>query len=249
MRHRSTLAVLAACLGLLLHAASALALDGGRAVPRRFGVVGAISPAAGRIGYGFPAVQVAPHWVLTAAHVAPARGSVFANDYGHSVVADTVSLEHRVPSVSPLPGGLRDDLTLVRLAVAIHSPYFPQLADENLLPRRVGMATLVSNNPGLPNRQAGVAPIETTAPVPGYSFAVAASPQLGLAEGDSGSALFLGSLSDADASSVLVGIASAHAATRAGAHVSVYSRVGAYRALLDQAVEASGEALRWAGPR
>jgi hypothetical protein len=56
--------------------------------------------------------------------------------------------------------------------------------------------------------------------------------------------MFLGHISDTDAFSVLLGIASSQMAF-GSAHMGVYTRVGAYRPLLDQAVQASGERLRW----
>jgi hypothetical protein len=237
-----------ALLAFSLAAGPAAALDGGQpAAPRHFGVVGSIAPSRASIGQGFSAVQIAPRWVLTAAHVAPQPGAIFADDFGISGVAEVLPLTTRAPTVSPIPGAMRDDLTLVRLAAPIQCPYFPLLADEGLLPRGrwlAAVATLVSNNPGLNHRRFGASAIELMPRVPGYSFAVSASDVVRLVAGDSGSAMFLGRLSDTDASSVLLGIASSQM-TLGSAHGGVYTRVGAYRSLLDQAVQASGERLRW----
>ena len=226
-----------------------LALEGGQpASPRHFGVVGSIAPSRSAIGSGFTAIQIAPKWVLTAAHVAPQPGAIFVNDYGMSGVSEVLLFSNRVPTVSPVPGALRDDLVLLRLASPISSPYFPQLADEATLRHgrwQVGVATLVSNNPTLKSRRFGAAAIELTSSVPGYSFALSIAPDVRIVVGDSGSAMFLGRLSDTDASSVLIGIASAQASSPTGQQVGVYTRVGAYRELLDQAVQASGEHLSW----
>jgi hypothetical protein len=227
-----------------------VALEGGQAAaPLHFGVVGSIAPSRNAIGYGFPGVQIAPMWVLTAAHVAPPAGAIFANDYGMSGVSEVLILSTRAPTVSPVPGALRDDLALVRLASSILSPYFPRLADEDYLPHGpwlINQATLVSNNPSLKRRRYGVAAIELTPPVPGYSFALSVTDSVRIVSGDSGSPMFLGRLSDTDAFSILVGIASAQTSMPSGRHLGVYTRVGPYRELLDQAVQASGERLRWA---
>jgi hypothetical protein len=247
-RHLSVCAATFIAFGLA--ARTAAALDGGQsAAPRHFGVVGSIASSRASIGQGFSAVQIAPRWVLTASHVAPQPGAIFADDFGISGVAEVLPLATRAPTVSPIPGAMRDDLVLVRLAAPIQCPYYPQLADEALLPHGpwlAGFATLVSNNPALNHRRFGASAIELTGRIPGYSFAVSVSDTLRLVSGDSGSAMFLGRLSDTDASSVLLGIASSQLASTSGAHMGVYTRVGAYRPLLDQAVFISGEHLRWA---
>ncbi len=228
----------------------AVALEGGQAAaPHHFGVIGAIAASRSQIGHGFPAVQIAPHWVLTAAHVAPAKGAIFADDCGISGVAEVRTFEHRVPTQSPVPGAPRDDIALVRLSAAIHCPYYPRLAGEELLPRpprAAGMATLVSGNPDLAHRRFGFATVEVTPPVPGFNFALALSQDVGMVSGDSGSALFVGRLTDANGDSILLGIASAESSSPNGRHLGVYTRIGAYRSLLDEAVQASGEDLNWA---
>jgi hypothetical protein len=229
------------------------ALEGGEpAALHHFGVVGTIARDRKEIGSGFSAVQIAPRWVLTAAHVAPQVGAIFANDYGMSGVTEVLTFSSRVPTIPPLQGALRDDLVLIRLASAIRSPYFPHLADENYLPHgpwSTETATLVSNNPTLKHRRFVTAAIRVIPPVPGYNFALSVPGGARIVGGDSGSAMFMDRLSDTDATSVLIGIASAQGSASPAQQIAVYTLVGAYRDLLDQAVEASGEHLRWtAGP-
>jgi len=233
------------------------ALEGGLpAPPGHFGLVGTIAVPGSKIGQGFSAIQIAPTWALTAAHVAPPVGAIFANDYGMSGVSEVLTFATQVPTVSPIPGAIRDDIALLHLARAIASPYLPRLADEDFLPRdplSAGLGTLVSNNPGLNRRRFAVAPMRLTANVPGFALAVAtagaSADAVRLVSGDSGSAMFVGRLLNTDASSVLLGIASAQATAPSGLHMAIFTRIGAYRRLLDKAVEASGEQLRWtAGP-
>jgi len=243
---------LAFLLGLLA-SSSAWALEGGQAAaPRHFGVVGTIAATRAQIGHGFPAVQIAPSWVLTAAHVAPPAGAVFADEFGISGISDVLTFPTQVPTVSPVPGALRDDLALVHLAKAIPGPAFPRLADEAFLPRAplpAGFATMVSNNPSLNRRRYGYASLQVPGPVAGYGLALCTSgadaDSAYLARGDSGSPVFAGRLRDTNDLSILIGIASAQASAFSGTHMNVYTRVGPYRRLLDRAVEASGEHLRW----
>jgi len=229
-----------------------LALEGGQpAAPHHFGVVGSIARDRTVIGVGFSGVQIAPMWVLTAAHVAPPAGAIFANDYGMSGITEVQTFPTRAPTVSPVPGALRDDLALVHLASPIHSPYFPRLADEGYLPYTHWMssvATLVSNNPSLSRRRYGASPVQLTPRVPGYDFALSIANDVRIIGGDSGSPMFAGRLTDTDGSSVLLGVATSQVSISSGQHIGVYTRVGAYRELLDRAVQASGEHLRWADP-
>jgi len=230
-------------------ASTGAALEGGQAAaPRHFGIVGSISATRSDIGHGFSGVQIAPTWVLTAAHVAPTAGAIFANDFGISGITSVQTFPTRVPTRAPLPGALRDDLALVHLAAPIRCPYFPRLADETAIPYGPGqalLATLVSNNPALNRRRFGAVSIESALPVPGYSFAVSSGNDIAVAAGDSGSPMFLGHISDTDATSVLVGIASAQASRPSGQPLGIYTRVGAYRYQIDQAVQASGEHVQW----
>ncbi len=251
------LAALIAFLASSIFAVGVQALEGGLpAPPMHFGLLGTIAVPGSKIGQGFSAIQIAPTWALTAAHVAPPVGAIFANDYGMSVISEVLTFTTRVPTIAPIPGAIRDDIALLHLAKAITSPYLPRLADENFLPREplsAGLGTLVSNNPGLNRRRFGVAPMRVTANVPGFALAIATAganaDAVRLVSGDSGSAIFVGHLLNTDASSVLLGIASAQATTPSGLHLAIFTRIGAYRTLLDKAVGASGEQLRWtAGP-
>jgi hypothetical protein len=235
------------------HAAAALEA-GSRSPPKHFGVVGSFAPTRAALGSGFTGVQIAPKWVLTAAHAAPSVGAIFVDDFGMSGVAEVLTFPSRAPTQTPLAGALRDDLALVRLAAPIASPYFPRLADDAALPGQGALAaalysampaTLVSNNPSMAARRFAGAHFQELLRAPGYDFLVVAADQVELVAGDSGSPLFLGRLNDTDQESVLAGVATAHGRSRAGAPLGIYTRVGPYRALLDAAVEASGEKLRW----
>jgi len=245
------LRVFALAITLASFARSADALDGRAAFATiRFGVVGTVSSGAPS-GGGFSATQIAPSWAVTAAHIAPAVGLSFRNDFGNSTVAEILSFPTRAPTDSPLPGALRDDLVLVRLAAPIHALYLPQLADDATFLSRAspGLAlTLVSNNPDAAHRRYGAAELAGVFNRIGYPLVVSIGKQLDVVRGDSGSALFLGRIKDANASSVLIGVASAQGSTAQGQSFGVYTRIGAYRAALDAAVAASGETLNWATP-
>ena len=238
---------------LLLLPGAAQALDGGESAGvGHFGIVGTLSPDRNTIGQGFPAVQISPHWVLTAGHVAPAVGAIFANDYGMSGVAEIRSLRTLVPTVSPIAGAARDDMVLVRLAREIASPYFPILADEDFLPHRpfpAGRATQVSNNPSLRKRRYAYCRLQWTARVPGYSLALA-YPEEGVmggtvVSGDSGSPLFFEHLTDSNEQTILLGVASAHLKEATGQILGLYTRLGAYRKRLEAAAASTGDVLVW----
>jgi hypothetical protein len=233
------------------------ALEGAMpAIARHFSVVGTISPRAGPVGQGFSAVQVAPRWAVTAAHIAPAAGWVFASDSGLSGIVEVLTFPSSAPTRSPIEGVPRDDIALLRLGRAISSPYYPRLADDSYLApilRTAPMATLVSNNPGLKERRFGFVHLEFLKEVAGYSLAIAtgldgAGSAHGayVVPGDSGSPVFMGHLLNSSEASILVGIASSEIVDHAGGRHSVYSRVGAVRGQLDEAVRSNAETLRWA---
>jgi hypothetical protein len=254
--HRALFRALATLIMLaLLPARPAAGLEAGsRSLPKHFGVVGSFALTRAELGSGFTGVQVAPRWVLTAAHAAPPVGSIFVDDFGMSGVAAVLTFPSKAPSQAPLTGALRDDLALVRLSAPIASPYFPRLADDTALPRQGALmaaaystlqTTLVSNNPSMAARRFGPAHFQGLLRAPGYDFLLVTSDKVGLVGGDSGSPAFLGQLNDTDRESVLAGVATAQGKRGPGASLGIYTRVGPYRALLDAAVEASGEKLRW----
>lgn len=258
MRKRELVGSMAATLAVVL-AGAASALDGGSKAPHgHFGVVGSFAPTRSALGSGFSGVQIAPRWVLTAAHVAPAVGAIFVNDYGMSGVAEVLTFPLKVPTQTPLVGALRDDLALVRLAVPIASPYFPRLADDVSLPGPGSLSakaysgfqtTLVSNNPSIGARRFGSARFEGLFRAPGYDFLLVVGDSVALVGGDSGSPAFLGRLNDADGESVVAGVATGQSKATNGAALGIYTRAGPYRRLLDAAVEASGERVRWYAAR
>lgn len=234
---------------------TAAALEAGsKSLPKHFGVVGSFALTRAALGSGFTGVQVAPRWVVTAAHAAPPVGAIFVDDFGLSGVAEVLTFPFKVPTQTPLPGALRDDLALVRLAAPISSPYFPRLADDAALPRQGALmaaaysqfqATLVSNNPSMAARRFGLARFVGLLRAPGYDLLLVGSGEVGVVAGDSGSPVFLGRLNDTDRESVLAGVATAQGKGISGASLGIYTRVGPYRDLLNAAVEASGEELRW----
>jgi hypothetical protein len=250
LRRLATLLALATQFG---HAVPALEA-GLKSPPKHFGVVGSFALTRAALGSGFTGVQIAPKWVLTAAHAAPPVGAIFVDDFGMSGVAEVLIFPFKVPTQTPLAGALRDDLALVRLAAPIASPYFPRLADDAALPGQGALVaavysgiqtTLVSNNPSMAARRFGLAHFQGLLRAPGYDFLLVASDKVAVVAGDSGSPIFLGRLNDTDQESVLAGVATAQGKSSAGASLGIYTRVGPYRALLDAAVEASGEKLRW----
>jgi len=237
-------------------AGTVAALEGGLTVPpHHFGIVGTIAKSREQVGRGFSAVQVAPHWVLTAAHVAPAPGAIFADDYGVSGIAEVIPFITPGAGAPPIPGALRDDVVLVRLARPIACPSYPQIAESDFLPEDInlpaGVVTLVSNNPDLAHRRFGLADLLLLPRTPAFNLALASyQPQASSAHvvsGDSGSAMFYGRIWDTDDQAVLLGVASSRSLSPGGAGFGVYTLVGQYRALIDQAVEESGEHLRWTG--
>jgi hypothetical protein len=245
----------AALLALAAFAHAAPALEAGlKSPPKHFGVVGSFALTRAALGSGFTGVQIAPKWVLTAAHAAPPVGAIFVDDFGMSGVAEVLTFPSKVPTQTPLAGALRDDLALVRLAAPIPSPYFPRLADDSALPGQGALTaaayssirtTLVSNNPSMTARRFGLAHFHELLRAPGYDFLLVASDKVALVAGDSGSPIFLGQLNDTDQHSVLAGVATAQSKSSTGSSLGIYTRVGPYRALLDAAVQASGEKLRW----
>ena len=244
-----------AIVGCALCAQTALALEGGEKSPHgHFRVVGSFALDRSSIGSGFSGVQIAPKWVLTAAHAAPPVGAIFVDDCGMAGVAEVLTFPMKVPAQTPLPGALHDDLALVRLAAPVPCPYFPRLAEDSALPppgifvaigQSGGGATLVSNSPSMAAQRFGFARVEGVFRAPGYDFVVVASKEVALIAGDSGSPLFLGRVADTDRESVVAGVATGQTRNGAGLALGVYTRVGPYRPLLDTAVEASGERLRW----
>jgi len=256
MRRRMPWCRRAALLALApLFAQGTSALEGGAKAPHgHFGIVGSFALNRAGLGTGFSGVQIAPKWVLTAAHAAPPPGAIFVDDCGMSGVAEVLTFPFKVPTQTPLAGALRDDLALVRLAAAVECPYFPRLADDTALPApgvlpsgaySVIQTTLVSNNPSMTARRFGHAQFLGLFRVPGYDLLLIASDKVALVVGDSGSPVFLGHLSDTDQESVLAGVASAQGKGIGDRALGIYTRVGPYRALLDGAVEATGEKLRW----
>ncbi len=230
------------------------ALEGGLSAPlHHFGIVGAIASSREHIGRGFSAVQVAPHWVLTAAHVAPAPGAIFANDFGVSGIAEVIPFATPGAGAPPIAGALRDDLVLVRLSRPIACQYYPMVAESDFLPKNAnlpaGVVTLVANNPDLAHRRFGLADLVLLPQTPAFDLALA-SYQAGasavrVVSGDSGSPMFFGRLWDTDAHAVLLGVASSRSLAPGDTGFGVYTLIGPYRGLIDQAVEASGERVHW----
>jgi len=234
--------------GWLLLPAAAGALEGPAALAtRKFGLVGTLADAQDAQQRGFPATQIAPSWIITAAHVPLDLGRRFAHDFGWALAAAVSRLSTTAPTQAPFDGAVRDDLALIRLATPILTPYLPRLMDDGILQRQPagGDLTMVSNNPGLRDRRSGFAGLRAFTRRQGYDFLIVGPRGLQLASGDSGSPLFLGHLTDTDADSVLVGVASARSTDQAGRDIAVYSRLGPHRAALDALVGESGERLRW----
>lgn len=213
-----------------------------------FGIVGTFSKASSPAAQGFSGIQIAPSWIVTAAHVAPTVDSFFTNHYGAAAVAGIVRAQTTAPSDSPLPGAPRDDLALVRLTSPIAAPYLPRLLDDEMLMHRRAnpdACTLVSNNPGLSHRYAGFARVQALIRREGYEFVLAEGDGVNLVSGDSGSAMFLGFLRHASVEAVLFGVASARTVDKKGQNIGVYARVGAHRKMMDEAMAGSGQRLSW----
>jgi MYXO-CTERM domain-containing protein len=177
-------------------------------MPAQAIVGGTSTTAFGQVASG---VQVTPNWVLTASHLTYSPGSSFSDGYGSSTVA---AVYHY--SVNGFP---EDDLTLLRLDTAIAAPSLSVNATAlaagtgynvdativtglNQVPRGYAFATVREFVPLVDPDDAGpLAPVSANWLLTGPGDPYVES-------GDSGGALFIGHVTDANSLTPLWGITS-----------------------------------------
>lgn len=223
-------------LGLLATALPAQALVNGVSTDS-FAAVGNVGGASG--------VLIASQWVLTARHVGQglqAGASNFSSLLGNSLIDGVYLFDD-----SPMPA---NDLALLHLSSAIAGPV-PVLAGKAITGQQVagyGPVTLVTGANQSPQGvgQATVAAVQTNhrtaagnLPV---NWVITEGPVY-VQGGDSGSALFKGSVTDTPGS-VLIGIASSSMVDAQGVHRSAYVQVGAYRSWIDQVMASGGPTVQ-----
>lgn len=218
--------------GLVLTTLPAHALEGGTATSN-FAVVGEIGGTSG--------VLITDNWVLTAAHVAKSvspGSSTFSSSLGTSVIDQVVLFSNE-----GFPG---NDIALVRLSTSISGEH-AVLNDTVILNSQVstlGPLTAASAQNQQPNGY-----VSTTATAATITDEIDSGlntvnwllTQGGTVQGgDSGSALFLGQVTDSNGA-VLLGIASALISFDDGSpSLSGYVQVSAYKSWIDTTLSTYG---------
>lgn len=228
---------LALATGLALSTLPAQALQGGTPTSS-FVVVGELGGASG--------VLIADNWVLTAAHVAEslsAGTSSFTSLQGSSLIAEVQRFSNE-----DFPA---NDIALLRLATAISGEH-ALLNDTMISASQVsslGPLTAASGQNQAPNGYALTTAVESSVQddidegenTVNWLITQGATVQ----GGDSGSALFLGQVTDS-AGAVLLGIASARIDFDDGQpSLSAYTQVAAYKTWIDDTLGASGQRAAW----
>jgi hypothetical protein len=202
--------------------------------------------AVGEIG-GATGILIADNWVLTVNHVAAGvtTGSSFVSLTGSSVV-DAV---YRY-STAAFPN---NDIALVHLSTALSSSGVPVLNDTALKSSTLsslGALTVVTAANQTPNGQGSVTAqslMATYKDANGVSYTanwLVTSGTVYVEGGDSGSALFKGSVADS-AGALLLGLASASLNDGSGNPLSAFVQVSAYKSWIDTTMAASGQMATW----
>ncbi|MFY9476406.1 MAG: trypsin-like serine protease [Aquabacterium sp.] len=227
---------LALATGLALSTLPAHALQGGTSTTS-FVVVGELGGTSG--------VLIADNWVLTAAHVAKAlsAGSTFTSLQGSSVISAVELFSNQA-----FPA---NDIALVQLATAITGEH-ALLNDTVVLNSHIaslGPLTAASAQNQQPNGYAATTAVAAT--VQDDVDAGANTVNWLITEGgtvqggDSGSALFLGQITDSSGATLL-GIASALISFDDGRpSQSGYVQMAAYKSWIDDTLGASGQQATW----
>ena len=203
----------------------------------RFSAVGEVGGASG--------VQIAPNWVLTAAHVAVnvvSHVTSFQSMAGTSVIDAAITF-----SSEDFPS---HDIALLHLSTALDNA-LPQLNDQVITSgqaNKYGTVTLVTAQNQEPNGL-GLSTLKSTMNSEYQDGArhivnwLITQGGASVQGGDSGSALFKGTPADSGGSTLL-GVASA--AFNASSGSSAYTQVAAYKSWINSTMAASGQSALWA---
>ncbi len=204
--------------------------------------------AVGELG-GATGVLIADNWVLTVNHVAAALtagSSSFISLAGTSVVDAVYQY-----SSAAFPN---NDIALVHLSSAITDVTTPILSDQTLASTRqlsaLGTLTVATAQNQSPNGVGTVSPyalMKTYTDDDGETYTtnwLVSNGTVSVEGGDSGSALFLGSVADS-ANAVLLGLASATLTDANGNPLSAFVLVSAYKSWITSTMAASGQTARW----
>jgi V8-like Glu-specific endopeptidase len=203
--------------------------------------------AVGEIG-GATGVLIADNWVLTVNHVAAgvtAGSSSFVSLTGSSAV-DAV---YRY-STAAFPN---NDIALVHLSSALSSSGVPVLNDVALKSSTLsslGSLTVASATNNTPNgtgqvtAQSLMATYKDSAGVSYTTNWIVTTGAVHVEGGDSGSALFKGTVSDS-AGALLLGLASAALTDGSGNAESAFVQVAAYKSWIDSTMASSGQKATW----
>jgi hypothetical protein len=197
---------------------------------------------------GASGVLISANWVLTAAHVANnvSLGTGYFESTSGSSLIDAVY----TVSTDVFPG---NDLALIHLASALDTSAVPVLNDAVIKAVQVpslGTLTMASAQNGTPQSMANT---QAASVLTNYTTDTGArltanwlltSGVSQVAGGDSGSALFKGSVTDSQGS-LLIGIASAALSSSSGAPESAYVQVASYKTWIDATMSASGQHAVW----
>lgn len=224
------------CLAAAAAAAPAAALTNATVTTTDFTNLGTLGGANG--------VLVAPNWVLTAAHVAGNSTALVGTSFQSADGSATVDAAYVFDGSSNFPD---NDIALVHLSSAINSGALPTLNDSATNDAMVyfgGDVTLASAQSG--QRSYGFATglggtttyTDPTTSVTSTVNWILTSGATNTESGDSGSALYLGKVTDGTGQ-VLMGLASADG-NYLGSNFSAYVDVSAYKSWINQTIAGSG---------
>lgn len=202
--------------------------------------------AVGEVG-GASGVQIAANWVLTAAHVAQ---GVIANLTSFQSIVGSATIDAvYFAGTGDFPG---NDLALLHLSASLDAdlPILNDALVTSKLASTYGAVTLVTAQNAV-NNAVGSSTVKSTMTM-NYENNVAYTVNWLITQGgaavqggDSGSALFKGSVTDSG-DATLLGIASATLGTTTnGAGLSAYVQTAAYKTWINNTMESSGQQALW----
>jgi V8-like Glu-specific endopeptidase len=237
---RRCVAIGATTVATLLSPLAAHALTGGTDTSS-YTAVGELGDATG--------VLIADNWVLTVNHVAAsltAGSSSFTSLAGSSVVDAVYAY-----SSADFPN---NDIALVHLSSAITGVGTPILSDQSLSTARqvsaLGSLTVVTAQNQSPNGMgtvSGYSLMKTYTDADGVTYTtnwLVTNGAVSVEGGDSGSALFLGTVADS-ASAVLLGLASASLTDANDQPLSAFVLLAPYKTWITSTMASSGQTAKW----